>query len=61
MPTRKIANFFMENTEAILEVGQSLAVKITEKEEEGGQLQLTGSTNIKVLPLFSSYFEPLCP
>jgi len=49
VPTRKIANFFMENTEAILEVGQSLAVKITEKEEEGGQLQLTGSTNIKDL------------
>jgi len=45
VPTRNIANFFVEKPEDVLDIGQTLMVKVTEKDDEGQKL--AGTTNLK--------------
>ncbi|XP_023328574.1 protein RRP5 homolog isoform X2 [Eurytemora carolleeae] len=52
VPNRHIANFYMERPADVLEIGQTLIVKITEKVDDG--MRLAGSTNFMDMPIKSS-------
>ena len=46
VPVRNIADFFIENPSDVIDVGQTVMVKVVEKVEEGAKL--SGSTSMKV-------------